>query len=652
MSVPTAFMDAGFDSHGNLFAAVFQGLDAHRLRVVPTSAANAALAQDFTFDPQTRVSTLSWTTLPVADKAAQQKKRKKGTSTINGTVESSESIVVGTTQGTVLIYQPSTSSVVATLSTGSTAPVTAINTYMSKLFVLQRDSTLTEFELAKLALNISSVLPVPEPTAFAQPFDDANSLVVANSAPHELKNNEIDVVFNGFATAIAQVLPLNDEHFAALSSEDRQVFVYARGQPKPLRALVCPSTNAMSMSASPDGDVLAVVSEDGKVHVFDLQSDVTTTSATSRRARGKNARAVPQVTPAFSINVILAKRGSVLPVFRTKFTGPSLILAWPEQGSVPVFESISWKSAENILRTEDITLEKAPAAPMAQEHLVGGIDPASAPTFSEGKAKVVTGADTGDLSDASDDETLAERLETLEVELNKQTKSTSTKKPASGTPQAEQTSKPRQKDLQLKLSQPGSFATLLNQALTLNDKQLLEICLEERDPAMIKTSIVKLEPPLAAALLEHLAATAARSLNRSTTLAQWIRWTVVIHGAYLVTLPNLLRTLAGLHSTLSTRAATLPRLLALQGRLELLEEQLSVRNEYAAAQAAAEDDADEPEIYYDEDEAMIVNGEEANDQSDDEEINDQSEDDQSEIENSDSADDGDEGLDDDEILLD
>src|SRR5690606_2148375 len=62
----------------------------------------------------------------------------------------------------------------------------------------------------------------------------------------------------------------------------------------------------------------------------------------------------------------------------------------------------------------------------------------------------------------------------------------------------------------------------------------------------------------------------------------------------LVSLPNLVKTLSTLHGTLTTRAAALPRLLALQGRLDMLNAQLELRNsmrgvgEYGSAAASRE----------------------------------------------------------------
>lgn len=648
----SAFISAGFDSQGVSFAALFQGLDAHRLRVVSASqTSKSTVPQEFAFDKSTKISTLKWVNYSPSEKNQQMKRRKKIGDSLN---EASGVIALGTTQGTVLIYSPVSNSIVANLRTGSSSSISAIAESGSRgrIFALQLDSTVTEFDLNRSSLVASLVIPISDPTALI----NHPELIIASTAPHLCKNNgiEIEITYASFATPVRQILALGKSHFAAIAEEDRQVLIFKYDSPKPVHSLICPSTNASHISCSVDLKALAVTTEDGEVLVFEDPTQPKIANAASTKL--KRNKPVPQSSPKFSIQAALVKKNTPLPISHTLFVDNKILLAWPEQGSVPVIDSVSWRDEKGTVKTENIKLEKQPAAPLAREHLVGGVDPASVPLYEEQHANVVSGDHVADLSDhdsadineEEDGETLADRLEALETEMDKRegVRSDSGKDAASdsdlddmndeenrdtvdrssdfsvasvpnSSSEQDRQSRLRRKELKLKLSQPGSFATLLNQAITLSDKQLLEICLEEKDAQMIKTSIVKLQPSLAASLLEHLASTMARSQNRSTALTQWIRWVVIIHGAYLVSLPNLLKTLSGLHSTLSARATTLPRLLALQGRLDLLEEQFNIRNELAAA--AADDDVDEPEAYYDEEEALIVNGEEANDSSSDSE---------------------------------
>ncbi len=63
--------------------------------------------------------------------------------------------------------------------------------------------------------------------------------------------------------------------------------------------------------------------------------------------------------------------------------------------------------------------------------------------------------------------------------------------------------------------------------------------------------------------------------NRSVNLIVWIRAVLVEHVSYLTTVPELLRLLSDLYSTINVRLANHRRFLKLSGRLELLVVQVS-----------------------------------------------------------------------------
>ncbi|KAK9457655.1 Dip2/Utp12 family-domain-containing protein [Dipodascopsis uninucleata] len=151
----------------------------------------------------------------------------------------------------------------------------------------------------------------------------------------------------------------------------------------------------------------------------------------------------------------------------------------------------------------------------------------------------------------------------------------------------------------------GSLSTVLTQALRTNDSTLLESCFAFRDEAVIRQTIQRLDATLASALLERLAEKIARTPVRAQQLVVWIRWVMIAHGGYLVGVPNLIKTLSSLHSTLSKHASSLNRLLALQGRLDMLSAQLELRKEISALaiedENAFDSDAEYVEGYDDED---------------------------------------------------
>ncbi|KAK9473295.1 Dip2/Utp12 family-domain-containing protein [Dipodascopsis tothii] len=145
------------------------------------------------------------------------------------------------------------------------------------------------------------------------------------------------------------------------------------------------------------------------------------------------------------------------------------------------------------------------------------------------------------------------------------------------------------------LPMTGTLTTILTQALKTHDLPLLETCLSSgsADETTIKQTIQRLDSRLVVGLLEVLAERIARQPNRAPQLTVWVRWTLVCHGAYLIGLPNLVKLLSSLHTTLSTQANGLQRLLALQGRLEMLGAQMEMRRMRLEDDEGEEDEMEE-----------------------------------------------------------
>ena len=57
----------------------------------------------------------------------------------------------------------------------------------------------------------------------------------------------------------------------------------------------------------------------------------------------------------------------------------------------------------------------------------------------------------------------------------------------------------------------------------------------------------------------------------------WVQWTLVSHGGYLATQPDLIKKLAELNKVIDERAKGLQSLLSLKGKLDMLEAQIELR---------------------------------------------------------------------------
>ncbi|KAK3396877.1 Dip2/Utp12 family-domain-containing protein [Sordaria brevicollis] len=160
-----------------------------------------------------------------------------------------------------------------------------------------------------------------------------------------------------------------------------------------------------------------------------------------------------------------------------------------------------------------------------------------------------------------------------------------------------------------------SLGTVLNQALRTDDSDLLESCLQTSDPKIITNTITRMDSALAGVLLSKLAARMHRRPGRAFGLMKWIQTTLVAHGGSLVAQPEVVARLGELNRVLEERARGLPALLALKGKLDMLDQQMRWRKFVkqggaAAAAADGEDSDEEEEEDVDEPGVVYVEGEE------------------------------------------
>lgn len=143
-----------------------------------------------------------------------------------------------------------------------------------------------------------------------------------------------------------------------------------------------------------------------------------------------------------------------------------------------------------------------------------------------------------------------------------------------------------------------SLGTVLTQALKTNDVDLLESCLQVTNLDSIRATIERLHSALAANLLQKLAERMHKRPGRAGSLMVWVQWTVVAHGGYLASQPAAMKQLNTLYQVVRQRAVSLQPLLALKGKLDMLEAQLQLRrNMQARSRKVAATEEDEGVIY-------------------------------------------------------
>ncbi|KIK30563.1 hypothetical protein PISMIDRAFT_87254 [Pisolithus microcarpus 441] len=151
-----------------------------------------------------------------------------------------------------------------------------------------------------------------------------------------------------------------------------------------------------------------------------------------------------------------------------------------------------------------------------------------------------------------------------------------------------------------------SLTRTLIQALHSSDSRLLETCLNHSDTSLIRNTVRRLPPqlclPLLLACVERLAR-GARAANmkgggggassqRAMMLITWIKTTLTVHSSHLITMPDLVARLAGLHATLTSRLALQDSLLSLNGKLDMVLSQIEMRSSSAPAPLKLKKDGD------------------------------------------------------------
>jgi len=211
----------------------------------------------------------------------------------------------------------------------------------------------------------------------------------------------------------------------------------------------------------------------------------------------------------------------------------------------------------------------------------------------------------------------------------------------------------------------NSLTTVLSQALRTDDTDLLESCLHTTEATTVRNTIENIDSMLAGTLLEKLAARLYRRPGRASSLMTWVQWTLIAHGGVLASQPKVIQSLSGLQKVLSERARGLSSLLALKGKLDLLDSQMKLRKKMQQQILPGQGSADEDEgdvvwvegedkedgangvatsrrdqLADDDDDEPVVNGV-MGDSSDEEDLEDEEDDEESE--------DGEESLDEDEV---
>ncbi|KAI5801851.1 Dip2/Utp12 family-domain-containing protein, partial [Pyronema domesticum] len=587
----------------SLYASVILGLDAYRLRIHDTNTGR--LRCEHVFEKGVSVNSLEWGTLPSKDKKNSKKKRKRLSNATGASEDDAKTAVVAaaTSTGSVILFSPSEGAVVGILEGEHIAACKSFvfSDEEGKGWSCGVDGKLVEWDLErKLAVRN---IPLPE-NAVQRLACISNKVLSASHTIYSIDKNDPaePTTFTANSTLIHTLLTSNNEElFLSAADADRFINLFSLTEKKHIGALVAESdVTRVSVLQTASEDILAAVTTEGVVEVFKAPfSAVDTTGPATRKKKALTKKSDAKV------RIVRPNGKDVVQLADVTVQETDLILCWVEGGVNVEFEKVKWSidGALSLTGTVDITRTKANglangvimngvkevgklAVDQAHTVVVGGDDTqdigmedAPAPAVKEDEEEESSDSDdaASEAGDAPEEPTFSDRLKALEV---------SAKPTAAAVLPAKNSLTP---------PTANALTSVLTQALKTNDTTLLESCLHTTDSKVILNTIRKLPSPMAVTLLEKLAERLARKPGRVGSLGAWVRWTLVAHGGYLVTIPHLVRSLGGLYSTLNTRASALPRLLALQGRLDMLYAQVELRQQIK--EAAVQQGGDEDSLY-------------------------------------------------------
>lgn len=585
MSSAGPILCSAFDPSNTYLACGVVLLDSHLVVVKSVLPSQGALNTLFALDKSLRLGNIAW--VPHSNKFI---------------------LALCMSKGQILLYSPYTNASVGELETPSKLPVADFHfsTLTQTAWLSDNGGNICEWNMSTLELMqtfkmgdlVENVEPCTRISSIS--YNGTAHLLIGSHSVHlvEIALKTVVRVFPGHIEPLNALLPLAqygyEDYFITSASGDRFVNLYSLEKPttKAVFVALLPVTH-VALGAVSQNSVLIVLTDTGAAEIFNnpLKESSTISEPSTpvlKKKRRLQASAVQSRTSDAAISLerpseeIKSPHDAFLPILSVTADHDHVLYSWLENASVPFFDKVQWVTGEGkVALNSKKAITKSRLHLAKTSHTNQGHDIAASALYSENKTIVTDGTNLNDLEqdDELELESLAEKLEKLEPELKAASHKLNNKK-------------------KNELHKLGTLTIVLSQSLKNNDHTLLETVLQNRDPRVIQHTISHLNPSLAVVLLDRLSERFERQVNRFDELNFWLRWTIIIHGAVLASMPNLSIKLSNLHSALSKRAGSLPRLLEIQGRLKMLSEQSDLKRELMAEPAPDAPDALGPESEY------------------------------------------------------
>ncbi|ETS62894.1 hypothetical protein PaG_02656 [Moesziomyces aphidis] len=621
-----------------LFAHISNQVHQQRLRIYNASASAASTSQlvtDFLLASLGGAECLSsqWVRISTSNKSTKRRKHgaENGADATPASSSSSQLLLaLGLSSGQVHLLSPALAQSVAILdasaasgsSTSSAANASVVSMSFSDdkatLFACSKSGWVSAFALADVKLGDQQA-PLRPFSSFRPDTKSAVQLLASRrdlvlSAHHAISltdasqsDNAVRASFTGHASPVTHLEWLSDNSFISAAEGDRIVSAWSFDDSKtgksvtghafataaldgPVRALsVCAASTQQPRT------LITIVTQTGSVRIYGLPAESKSDASPSKK---KSA-----ALPSLELLAQSEPSASATEWIDSRIVADKLRLARLIRGAKVSIDETT------IMRGKDAQLQKTLQMPVTgakQNASSSGLLVADSneAQLTGGAASTQRYADAPMRPQGMDDDGLATGLEDaglvatpssrgaeLEPTLAQRLKELGFSDPSTAGQEAEEDDAQMPSKKQQSLTNEASLASSLSQALHSGDTSLLTSCLNHNDPILIRNTVRKISGPLSVKLLEECVSRlngvggnhvskGSMGSQKARGLMEWVRATLLNHMGYLMSLPNLVSRLSGLHATLTTRLATHERLLALNGRLELVLSQIEARAAY------------------------------------------------------------------------
>ncbi|ESP04564.1 hypothetical protein LOTGIDRAFT_63496, partial [Lottia gigantea] len=509
-------------------------------------------------------SCLSWSRYTAAPRP---KKKRRSTSATNVSQSDDQRLIaMGTTSGSVLIYNVVTGSLQTQLTGGHTETVHGCSWHPDEpsLFTCSSDHHIVEWDVGKN--TVKEKWKADKGIVYSVSVVSQKYLL---SASRTIKLWNIDgkkellKTFTGHATEVLRLLPIpigtssnsmngetSDFYFLSAALNDRTVNAWHS-------SLDVSAKNSLASFSLSDEPVVINISRKSAKDSQLLLSVVTSSGHLLVFEHTLNGRMKKPLKPKVHAQIAASNQNDgapeMIPILASVIcedVGNNILLAY---GSFlkPTFEKIPYDSSQSeicLVREKDISLNGASRSKEKEMTKIKNPETSDAIMLAPGhmmrrKRKPSVG-----------DMTMEDRLNAISIE------------------------KPGKKKEEL--PKADTLINLLSQGLQSNDKELIERVLHHENQQIITNTVRRLPVQLIVPFIKAISVRIhVRQSGGAQVLLKWLKAVLTTHTSYLMTFQEIVDSLSALYQLMEARVGMFSRLSRLQGKLDLMLSQITCQEQ-------------------------------------------------------------------------